>query len=323
MKRFLRMILVSVLLVVFLPMLIASIFDNRQNLPDDPSVATDFLQTTGAQSDGIIISVALDDGTIVQMELEEYLIAVVLMEMPAEFEIEALKAQAVVARTYTMKRHLSGEKHFAAAVCTDSSCCQGFCLPDTYLNQGGNSEDLEKIKSAIYATKDQVLTYNGKLIDATYFSCSGGMTESALAVWGSEIPYLQAVSSPGEERANHYTDTVSFSTNEFEAILGLELSDRPEQWIESISYTAGGGIDTIQICGMKYKGTEIRKLLGLRSTAFVITALGNRVTITTKGFGHRVGMSQYGADAMAVSGSSYKEILSHYYQGTVLTWVTD
>ena len=261
------------------------------------------------------IPVMLGDGTVQQMDLDAYLTCVVLAEMPAEFEKEALKAQAVVARTYALKRFESGGKHEQNAVCTDYSCCQAYCTVEEFLARGESEQMLNKVTDAVIQTHGQVLTFNGALIEATYFSCSGGRTEDALAVWGSDIPYLQAVNSPGEEAAAHYMDTVTFSVDELESLLGEELSGN---WMGDIAYTQGGGVDTIQIGTRTYKGTQIRSLLGLRSTAFVITAVGDTVTITTKGFGHRVGMSQYGADAMALQGSDYSQILAHYYQGTTL-----
>ena len=139
-----------------------------------------------------------------------------------------------------------------------------------------------------------------------------------MAVWGAEIPYLKSVPSPGEEQAAHYVDTVTFSVEEFCKRLGKTLGGAPSEWINNITYTEGGGVDTLTICGETYSGTQLRQLLDLRSTAFIITAFGNMITITTKGYGHRVGMSQYGADAMAVSGSTYEQILAHYYPGTIL-----
>ena len=138
-------------------------------------------------------------------------------------------------------------------------------------------------------------------------------------MWGTEFPYLQAVASPGEEKAAHYTDTVRFSAGAFQDALGVKLSGSPGSWFRDVTYTDGGGVDTIVIGGTGYRGTELRSLLGLRSTAFSISTTEDTVTITTRGYGHRVGMSQYGADAMAVTGSACPEILAHYYPGTTLT----
>lgn len=264
------------------------------------------------------LSVEMEDGSVRELELETYVTAVVLREMPAEFEPEALKAQAVVARTYALRRFVSDSKHENAVVCTNPSCCQGYFSEESFVAAGNSTDLLKKVKKAVAETAGYVLTYEGKLAEATYFSCSGGMTEDAEAVWGQDIPYLRATESAGEERAAHFTDTVIFTADEFAERLGGGFSGLPGAWIGEITYTDGGGVDTIVLGDCTYTGTELRKLLGLRSTAFVITIVGDRVTVTTKGFGHRVGMSQYGADAMALKGSTYDEILAHYYQGTAL-----
>jgi stage II sporulation protein D len=184
------------------------------------------------------------------------------------------------------------------------------------LQQGGRPEDVEKIRSAVFDTSGQVLTYQGELIEATYFSCSGGRTEDAQAVWGTEVPYLKSVKSPGEEGATHYVDSKQFSAAEFSSKLGL--SETQTIKMGTPEYTAGGGISYLDINGQRFTGTQLRKLLKLRSTAIYITLVGKTVTITTKGYGHRVGMSQYGADAMAISGATYDQILQHYYSGVEL-----
>ena len=158
--------------------------------------------------------------------------------------------------------------------------------------------------------------YDGQMIEATYFSCSGGMTEDAQAVWGAELPYLIAQPSPGEETSEQYTQSVSMTGEEFLNRLGLSETDSQMPIIGEITYTNGGGVDWIEVAGECFTGVEMRKLLGLRSTAFFISAVGENVIITTKGYGHRVGMSQYGADAMALEGNSYQQILAYYYPGT-------
>lgn len=286
---------------------------------DETTVAT--VQTTVDISSQVLslqIPVLMPDGAVEDMELEEYLCGVVLAEIPVDFELEAQKAQAVVARTYALKRYESGTKHSDGSVCTDPACCQGYLSQEEYLDRGGSQEGIERIKRAVASTSGQVLTYEGDLIDATYFSCSGGTTEDALAVWGSDVPYLQSTDSPGEENATHYTDTVTFTPDEVSVALGVTLAGDPEEWFVDVQYTKGGGVAEISVCGTVYTGVQMRKLLNLRSTDFSISADLEEITIVTHGFGHRVGMSQYGADAMAVRGSTYDEILAHYYQSTVL-----
>ena len=257
-----------------------------------------------------------------KIELEDYLIGVVLGEMPADFELDALKAQAVAARTYTAKAMISG-KHGDGSLCGNSNCCQAYIAPEEYLNAGGTEENLEKVRSAILDTAGLVLTYDGGLIEATYFSCSGGSTEDAVAVWGTDYPYLRAVPSPGEEGAAHYQDSITFDAETFQEKLGAELNGDPGSWVGEETFTDGGGVATLSIGGETYTGTVLRKLLSLPSTAFAITTLGNTIIVRTRGYGHRVGMSQYGADAMAVGGNTFEEILQHYYPGTCLERLSD
>lgn len=269
------------------------------------------------------VTVLSESGNLRQMRLDEYLVGVVLAEMPVNFEKDALMAQAVVARTYTCKR-MENSKHEAAAVCTDSGCCQGFRDAEDYVNSGGGQDAVEVIRSAVFSTDGQVLVYGGELIDATYFSCSGGMTEDAVAVWGRDVPYLQSVKSPGEEAAPRYSDRISYSPENFRKLTGCDGSGNPAGWFGGIRRTDGGGVDTIEICGKTYSGTELRGMLGLRSTMFSVSVEDGMIVITTKGFGHRVGMSQYGAQAMALEGNSYREILEHYYSGALLKkWDTE
>jgi len=271
------------------------------------------------QTVSLPVRVRTGEGQVTEGNLEDYLVGVVLAEMPASFEEEVLKAQAVVARTYARKAWETGGKHGDGSVCTSSACCQGWRSEADYLSQGGREENVRKIRQAVRSTAGQVLTYGGELIEATYFSCSGGRTEDAVAVWGTEFPYLQAVDSPGEEGASCYTDRMTFSVEEVARRLGISLTGSPVNWVGDVAYTDGGGVDTIVLGGRYFTGTEVRALLGLRSTVFSITVQPDSITVDTWGYGHRVGMSQYGADAMAASGHTYEEILAHYYQGAELT----
>ena len=254
-------------------------------------------------------------GEIGQRDLERYLVGVVLAEMPASFDAEALKAQSVAARTYAAKASATGGKHGDGSVCMDPGCCQGYISEAEYLERGGTIESVDKITQAVKATAGYVLTYEDQLIEATYFSSSGGTTEDAAAVWGTEFPYLQSVSSPGETVVSH---TRIFTPEEFREALGRELEGSPTGWITVTTYTEGGGVASMTIGGEVYSGTRLRSLLGLRSTAFKVETGISEIRITTEGYGHRVGMSQYGAEAMAAAGKDYKQILAHYYPGTEL-----
>ena len=249
---------------------------------------------------------------IQNLELETYVASVLLGEMPASFDNEAIKAQAVAARTYALKRIRTSEKHENFDLCTDSTCCQAFA-------ELQSNPSSEKMITAATATSGEVLLYDGNLIDATYFSCSGGYTEAAVEVWGADVPYLQSRKSPGEENAARYQSEVNFSKEEFFRRLGVQDGSK----IGEITYTEGGGVRTISIGDQTFTGVDMRRILGLSSTAFEVIQDGNRVLVISKGYGHRVGMSQYGAEAMAVSGSTYEEILSYYYPGTQRVKLTD
>lgn len=246
-----------------------------------------------------------------EIPLDEYLTGVLFAEMPADFGAEALKAQAVASRTFTL-RQSEQRKHSDADVCTDAACCQGWRDPL-------DSPDAAVFADAVRQTDGLVVTYGDALIDATYFSCSGGKTEAAAAVWGGEVPYLQSVESPDEGES--YNESRTWPAEEFAEVFTAAypeavLSGEPSAWFGAASYTRGGGIERICIGGVELKGTTLRALFGLRSTDIHIAADAQSVTFSTAGFGHRVGMSQYGAAAMAENGSGFAEILCHYYRST-------
>ena len=319
MKKGFPEVALALSLAVFLPVLLLMMTkEGVQVIPEDDT--TQIVQ--GIEKERRTVSVLFDDGIVREQDLDEYVLCVVLAEMPAEFHSEALKAQAVAGRTYALRRIKTGNKH-GSSVCTDYSCCQAYCTPELFLSRGESEELLNKVRNAVAETSGEVLTYNGQYIEATYFSCSGGKTEDAVAVWGAEIPYLKSVYSPGEEFSVHYTDSITYSLNEFSSRLGFAIPENATNLVTKTTYTPGGGIDTVQIGGETFTGMELRTLLELPSTSFYITGLGDSVTITSKGFGHRVGMSQYGAQAMAEEGRIYSDILSHYYPNTILETVTE
>lgn len=276
-------------------------------------------ETQSAQKpEPITIPVLKSDGQVVQMDLESYISRVVLGEVPASFEVEALKAQAVAARTYTLRCVREGDRHPEGAVCTDYRCCQAYKEPEDYLQSGGSQENIDKVFMAVLQTAGEVICYEGELIYATYFASSGGITEDAREVWGQAFPYLTSVRSPGEKDIAYQGEQLSFSSAEFQERLGVTLQGTPEIWFGKTRYTVGGGVDTIRIGARLYTGLELRKIFGLRSTIFTVSTTADTITFETSGYGHRVGMSQYGADAMAVAGHSYEAILAHYYRGTTL-----
>ena len=270
------------------------------------------------------VLVRREDGTVSQMDMDSYLVGVVLAEMPVSFEEEALEAQSVVARTYARKAWETGGKHGDCSVCTRSACCQGYIGDEDYLSQGGTEEGLEKVRAAVAAASGWVLTYEGELIEATYFSCSGGSTEDAAAVWGTDVPYLRAVESPGEQDAAKYESRICVTAETFAETLraldaSVQLSGDPSGWVQSVTRTAGGGVDTLTAGGRPFSGVQLRKAFGLNSTRFTLLYEDGAFSFDVLGYGHRVGMSQYGADAIARLGFDYRAILRFYYRGAELT----
>lgn len=307
-------IVLYVLLVLILPQLLFNMVTRLTEI-DDEKIDSFIEEQNESTANDLQWRICINDhGALMELPIEDYIVGVVLAEMPADFEVEALKAQAVASRTFTLKKALNS-KHDDAHVCTDPACCQAFIAPDTY---SGSASSLERVRLAVLETRGEVVTFQGNLIEATYFSCSGGKTESAAAVWGTNVPYLQSVASPGEEISGSFETTESFSYSSFK-----EKLDLPQNMVLSendivATYTVGGGVETLRIGTFEYSGVEVRTLLNLRSTVFSVNFVDDCVSITTKGYGHRVGMSQYGAEVMAIDGFQYDEILNHYYIGTDL-----
>ena len=256
------------------------------------------------------------------MILEEYLTGVILAEMPTTYDHNALCAQAVVARTYALKRQ-EGERHPRGAVCVDAACCQAYVDVAQFLDGLGYEEDVVIAKMAVQETAGMVVTYDGGLIEATYFHCSGGHTEDAMAVWGANYPYLRAQESLGEENMDGYYERKFYTRAELEAALERELLGNPGSWVGWTTYTVGNGVESMVFAGIQYSGTQLRKLLGLNSTIFSMEAEADGLWIITYGKGHRVGMSQTGAQAMAMKGNTWQEILNYYYPGTRIDKMED
>ena len=268
------------------------------------------------------IWVLMRDGSTQWMVLEEYLTGVILAEMPTSYDHEALCAQAVVARTYALKRQ-GGERHPKGAVCTDPACCQAYVEVAQYLDGLGYAQDVDIANSAVKATANMVVTYENDLIEATYYHCSGGRTEDAVVVWGVDYPYLQAVESPGEEEMDGYYQRVFYTKADLERLLERKLPGLPISWLGWTTYTIGNGVETMLFAGIQYSGIELRSMLSLNSTIFSMEAESDGLWITTYGKGHRVGMSQTGAQAMALQGCTWQQIIEHYYPGTRIDKMED
>ncbi|RAW15754.1 stage II sporulation protein D [Paenibacillus taichungensis] len=267
-------------------------------------------------------------GTTMNLPLEDYVTGVVAAEMPAEFRLEALKAQAIAARTFIVRRlaanDTSGVPSGEADV-TDTVSHQVFIPPEKVKadwTRLGKAKEWEKLQQAVRESKDSVMTYQGKAITASFFSTSNGYTENAEDVWGNPVPYLQSVASPWDKKlAPGFEETITMKRSEILQKLNLGANAIPVSaqqsggWMEVLSTTQGHRIKEIQIAGKTFSGPEVRKLLGLRSSQFSWKTDGNEVEITTYGYGHGVGMSQWGANGMAQEGHTATQILKHYYTG--------
>lgn len=255
---------------------------------------------------------------IENIPLEEYVIGVVASEMPADFEEEALKAQALAARTYVVKQMMFDKlpKVPEGAVVSDTTSHQVYKNNDQLKKQWGKDYNwkMTKIYNAVASTQGQILTYDNKPIDASFFSTSNGYTENSDEYWTAALPYLKSVESPWDEKSPKYHDQTVISVRDFEKKLGVKLGSGGEVG-KVIERTSGKRVAQVDFNGKKLSGREIREKLGLRSSDFAWQLKGDQVVITTKGFGHGVGMSQYGANFMAQDGKKYKDIVSYYYQG--------
>ena len=270
----------------------------------------------------------LDGDTVTEMSFSDYLQGVLRAEMPASFQEDALRAQAVAARTYTYYKMSSGGNHGDTAdICTDHSCCQAFLGKDRAAdNWGKNAERYEaKIENAVSATDGQVMLYGGTPILAVFHSSSAGETWNSGQVWAQDLPYLQSVSSPEGEGVPNYYSTVELTEAEFrEKFLAArpeaDLSGPASEWIQD-PVTDGVHVERITIGGVPVSGPSVRSIFGLRSASFTAEAGDGKITFYVTGYGHGVGLSQYGANAMAEAGSTWREILEHYYTGvTIGTW---
>lgn len=269
-----------------------------------------------------------DIDKVITMKLEDYILGVVAGEMPASFHIEALKAQALAARTYTMlrMRQFGGSgcsKHPGAEICTDSTHCQA------YRNPASIKQDLEKLKEAVYGTAGEVIVYDNKLIDAVFHSTSGGKTENSEEIWSSRLPYLRSVTSQYEGHSPKYVAQQEISIDSFvEAMKKLDPKIKINKKnikneIKVLERSEGGRIIKLKVGDKTFDGMDVRNALGLNSSNFSHTVRGSSIVFTVTGNGHGIGMSQYGADGMAKNGSGYRDIIMHYYQGVDIVDIAD
>lgn len=330
MKRVLYYVALMLVVIILLPFLIVRGCSREEEPPEE----------IAEKPEEVMIKVYISsEDRVAEMPLEEYLKGVVAAEMPAEFELEALKAQAVAARTYAYGRMKKiyvpkEDTHKGADICTDFAHCQAWVSEEEARKKWGifkASRYWSKIEKAVDETAGILLIYDGKIINPVFHANSGGKTENAEDVWaGSNAPYLRSVVSNGEEASAQYKYTVSINIEDFVSTLKKEYPDIKLNEkdvlsdIEILDYTEGNRVKTMRIGNIELKGTEFRKLFSLRSANFTIEKGDkNTLRITTIGNGHGVGMSQWGANYLAKNGGVFEEILKYYYQGIDFTTISD
>lgn len=275
-------------------------------------------------------------GEVKEMDINDYLIGVVPSEMPPSHEIEALRAQAIIARTYAYEK-MGTKGHTDCDICDNSAHCQAYYdierIIQVWKNRGFTEEQreeyLKKVKDAVYSTENVVAIYDNKLIKAYFHADSGGKTEDVSSIWGKQnIPYLVSVESLGEEEHKYYKTTVNLMVSELENKLTqntskpCNVSNLTGDIIKIISYTKSGRVDQVDIAGNIYTANELRSALGLKSTNFTVEYKDGKITFNVTGYGHGVGMSQTGANYYAKSGMTAEEIIKHYYTGVDLAYLT-
>ena len=270
----------------------------------------------------------LRGGAVETLSMAEYLPGVVAGEMPASFEPDALRAQAVAARSYALaRRNAPPAAHPQCALCDDPGCCEVYLTADERAERWGEQYDLweSRIEEAVRDTDGVYLVYDGEPITACFHASSAGYTESGAAVWGGDVPYLVSVSSP--ETASdvpNFVTTAEFSPESFRekflaAYPEADLSAQPPDWVGERTVDPSGRVSSVRIGNIFVPGTKMRSIFSLRSANFTLAWTGRSFLFTVSGSGHGAGMSQYGANVMAKNGSVWQEILAHYYPGTSLT----
>lgn len=262
----------------------------------------------------------LDGEEVIELSAHDYIVGVVAAEVPVSFEKEAIKAQAVAARTF-LEHEKYSPKHENADICSDFECCQAYISEDGLREKWGKNYDkyIRIIESAVSETDGEYLSYEGEAVFAAFHSSSAGMTEDG------GYPYLVSVDTPEDEKSvPNYITTLSLRDIDFrDTVLYLkpeaDMTGDADKWISETKRDDSGRVESMTVGGVEFSGSELRKLFSLRSTAFEIKHADGEFVFTVTGYGHGVGMSQYGANVMAKNGADYKEILAHYYPGTELT----
>ena len=282
---------------------------------------------TPAPAEDVIRVQNASTGEVLEVPVLDYMIGAVASEMPITWPDEALKAQGIAAHSYALyqRDHADTEALGGAWFSVDPARRQGYMTAEVLQSYWGEAYEAnyQRLKELLEPLEHTVLLYEGAPAAACYHAISNGRTEASQRVWNEALPYLQGVDSPLDKLADGYQETVSYTTQQMYDILatqfaGLDLSGSADGWFGQTSLTDAGYVDTIQVGGAFVKGTQLRTALSLRSSCFTIQRTAEGFDVTTLGYGHGVGLSQCGAQAMAAQGQSCAQILSWYFPGTTL-----
>ena len=329
-----KKILLYIILVILLCFVVPIIFTNKneqtvamlENIKNEIGEKEVLIESYDYKKYNKIKLLHAGTDKIEEISLDEYLCGVVAAEMPASYEKEALKAQAIVARTYTLYKIMNSNLHGKDVdICDDYRCCQAWISKVDRLQKwpaDKKNEYWNKIVNSVNETKGKIVTYEGKIINAFFHANSGGMTEIPVNVWGgTNYPYLHVVETSGEEGYKQYNSMVELDFEEIvnkfkEKYQNFELDIKNiEEEIKILEYTESGRVKTLKVGNKKLAGTEVRSILNLKSTNFEIGIEKNKIVFRVIGYGHGIGMSQTGADSMAKKGSDCEQIIKHFYVG--------
>lgn len=324
MKKIILYFIFVIILIISMPILFTNEFKTEE-------VISDQIEQEEPKYDyGCFSNIKLlhnSTGEVENINLDDYLLGVVASEMPANFELEALKAQAIVARTYTIYQIKNGSKHENADICDNSLCCQAWISKEDRFSRWEEEKREEywnKISQAVNDTKGKIILYEGEPINALFHSNSGGKTELSINVWGGNFPYFQSVETSGEEAYTSFNSEELISKDTLiqkmlEKYSNFIIDFSKQDSIKVLEYTDSGRVKKIKIGNVEISGVDARKIFNLKSAKFDIQIIGDEIKFTVQGYGHGVGLSQCGSDALAKSGKKYDEIIEYYYKNVEIS----
>lgn len=304
-----------------MPVVFTNKFEDTQEVSSEEIIENQYTKADYGDMNTIKL-LHSDTNQIEEMDFDTYLYGVVSAEMPASYEIEALRTQAIVARTYTIYKIKNGSKHEGAHICDSPFCCQAWISKENRMARWEDDKKEEywaKIVDAVDSTSGKYITYNGEPINAFFHSNSGGMTEMPINVWGGSFPYLQVVSTAGEESYSGYSSEVEISKDELiqkmlEKYSNFQINFDEVNCIQILDLTESGRVKTMKIGNVSLSGVEARNIFGLKSAMFSFEIVGDTIKFKVTGYGHGVGLSQNGSDALAKQGFNYEQIIKYYYK---------